>query len=246
MQKKKKALLKVNKVNKKSIALATHVFDQVAFDVYFNHLYCMRNWSQKYDIVLIGMKGLQAAAARESMVQRAFEQNCSHIFFLDGDHLIPEDTLDILWESNNAAMVSGLVCKKGENFQQVGWATNDEGGYIPLDLPLTGLTYEVGVCAFGCTLINLAKLKRLTTPYFRDTCGISPNGDLTNIRSDVNLCNMFRDNGEKILIDTRILVGHHGVHVPVYPQSAKSFKRMLEVHNECSKIKKDQTGVYYE
>lgn len=243
MPKPKEVLLKVNK---RPIALAMHVFNHIDFDIYFNHMYCMREWSQKYDLIVMGKKGLDAATAREAMMNRAIENNCSHIIFLDGDHLVPKDMIDILWQSKGDAMVSGLVCKKGEDMQQVGWGTTTDGRYIDLDLPLTGQTYEVGVCAFGCTMINVDKAKKLVKPIFRDTCTLDANGNLTNIRSDVNICNAFREAGERVMIDTRILVGHHGISIPVYPQNAENLTQLLRMNQNDIQLRVGQTGDYYE
>lgn len=212
------------------LALSVHAFDMVDFDVYFNHLFCVCNWSRKYDLTFVGKRGLGAATARNSMVEQAIELGCTHAFFLDDDHVIPVETLDYLLENKHEAMVSGLVCKRGEGYKQVAFLAKD-GKYIEIELPLDGKTYDVGVCAFGCTLINLEKLKKLKKPYFRDTCEIprNTNESPVNIRSDVNLCNMFREAGERIWIDTRVLVGHLGINEIVYPQNAQILKQFSEL-----------------
>jgi len=240
----KKPALK--KLNKRPIALATHVFNNVDFDVYFNHLYCMREWSQKYELILLGLKGLQAATARENLTNLALEHDCSHILFVDGDHKMPAELLDILWQSKDCAMVSGLVNKKGEEFQQVGWGSMKDGRYVQLDLPINGQVFEVQVCAFGCTLINLDILKKkLKPPYFRDTCEKGPDSELHNVRSDVNLCNMFRKAGELVKIDTRVIIGHDGISITIYPQNAKLIKKCLEMIEDGKELKQSQTGFYY-
>ena len=222
------------------IAIGTHVFETVDFKVYFNHLFCVAHWAKKHDLVFIGKSGLGAATARNAMIERCFETDCTHVFFLDGDHLVPRETLDFLVESADQAMISGLVCKKGERFQQVCWEVRD-GEYYEVTLPLDGRVYETHVCAFGCTLINLKMLKKLKKPYFRDTCI-----DGINIRSDVNLCNAFRDNGEKIWVDTRILVGHMGPGRAVYPQNAKVFENLISLYEDSKKLNAGIVGTYFD
>ncbi len=233
----------------KRIAICTHVFDIVHFDLYFNHLFAMAHWSKKHDIVLVGKSGLQAASARNNIIDKCLEHECSHALFIDGDHLIPYQMLDMLLETGNEAMVSGLVCKKGENFYQVCWDVIDKGNerqFLQLELPLDGRVYEVGICAFGCTLINLDKIQKLKKPYFRDTCEKLPDGSFSNIRSDINLCLMFRDIGERCWVDTRVLVGHF-IDKPrvVYPQNAKLFEKLKSIELDSTDLKKDQNGHFY-
>lgn len=231
------------------IAVCTHVFEAVNFDVYFNHVYCVANWSKKYDLVFVGKSGLDAATARNKIIDTCFEQGCTHALFIDGDHFVPAETLDFLMENQDAAMVSGVICKKGERFQQVAWEIHPVKGvdnFFEVTLPLDGHVYEVHVCAFGCTLINLEKIKRLQKPYFRDTCDVLAEAtEAQNIRSDINLCKAFRAIGEKMFVDTRILVGHLGVPTIVYPQSAGALQHLRATEKELWKLREGQTGVYY-
>jgi hypothetical protein len=198
--------------------------------------------------VFVGKSGLGAAQARNAIIERCFEKECTHAFFLDGDHFVPAETLDFLAESSDEAMVSGLVCKRGEGFQQVCWDVRGEGEnreYLQLSLPVDGRAYEVGVCAFGCTLINLEKLRKLKKPYFRDTCNLACDGNYTNVRSDVNLCLAFREIGEKCWVDTRVLVGHLGIPSIVYPHSAPLFEKLRTVELETTRLSEGQVGKYY-
>jgi len=230
------------------IAIAMHVFERVDFDIYFNHMYCVAHWAKDFELVFVGKSGLNAARARNAIVERCFEQGCSHVLFLDGDHLVPVETLPFLLETGDQAMVSGLINKRGEGFQQVCWLIKQVGGadkFYQIELPLDGQAHEVSVCAFGCTLINLEMLKKLKKPYFRDTCSDMDDGLPINIRSDVNLCRAFVDIGEHIWIDTRVLVGHRGVSSIVYPQSAKLFYKLKEIEFETSKLNEGQVGRYY-
>jgi len=234
------------------VALCTHVFNSVDFDVYFNHIWCVGQWAKEYDLVFVGKKGLNASNARNAMIERCFGKGCTHALFLDGDHFIPHQTLSYLMQSmsyDDVAMVSGLVCKKGERFQQVCWKIEEVDGnkrYHQLTLPLDGRCYEVSVCPFGCTLIDLRKLAKLKKPYFRDTCDQVDDANVpVNIRSDVNLCAAFGEVGEKIWVDTRILVGHQGVSSIVYPQSAQHFDKLKAIEVDMTLLREGQDGVYY-
>lgn len=228
------------------IGLAQHVFNLKDFSCCFNHDHAIATWSKKYDLVLLGKKGLNNATARELIADLAIEQKCSHLVFLDADHIIPVEMLDLLLESKDAAMVSGLVCKKGEGYKQVAFGMTTDGSYLELNLPLDGRIYEVAVCAFGCTLINLEKIQKLDKPWFRDTCD-DFKGIPTNIRSDVNLCNAFRLKlKERIFIDTRILIGHSGIEFAnvVYPQNAEFIRSLIDLYNNSVLLKENQKGFY--
>ena len=230
---------------KLNIGVATHAHEMVDFDVHFNHCQCIQQWSHEFPISLIGYKGLLAADARELIMDKAVELNCSHVFILDADHIVPLSTLTYLLESKDEAMVSGLINRRYHPFGQVAWGKNDKTGeYLSVDIPIDGRTYEVGVCAFGCTLINVEKIQKLEKPWFRDTCVINPAGKLNNVRSDINLSNAFRANGEKVWIDTRVLVGHRASSLYVYPQNAKDMENFRHTYEESFKLKREQKGDY--
>lgn len=227
------------------IGVATHAHSTVSFDVHFNHLRVISNWVEKHNIVLLGYKGLMAAQARELICDNAVEEKCSHVLFLDADHYIPEETLDFLMESKDEAIVSGLICRRWHPFGQVAYAKNDKsGGYIDIHCDLNGDIIEVGVCAFGCTLINIKKLQALEKPWFRDTCEPKYDGKLANIRSDINICDMFRANGEKVWIDTRVLVGHEANTFVVYPQNADYMNNLQYGYENSFKLRHGEHGRY--
>jgi hypothetical protein len=233
------------------IGVIIHSYDSVPFDTYFNHLYCATHWGRRFDLVWVGKSGLDAALARQALVERAIGERCSHALFLDEDHLLPKETLECLWESRECAIVSGLVCKKGEGFPQIAWevhgAKRDEERYYMVTLPLDGSVYETTIPAFGCTLVNLEKLQKLEKPWFRDTCEAGADGVPINVRSDINLGLAFRRIGEKCRIDTRVLVGHMltQYHSVVWPQSAEQMKQLKELEAGSPKLREGQRGFYY-
>jgi hypothetical protein len=228
------------------VGVATHAFRFIDFDNHFNHLYCVARWAHRYDLVFIGKKGLHAAKARNMIVDIAIEHNCTHLLFMDADHIFPMSTLDLLMENKDEAVVSGLVCKKGENFCQVAYGKLKDGKYLPLDLELNGQVIEVAVAPFGCNLVNLKEVQRLQKPYFRDTCvDIDGSGTPTNLRSDVNFCDAIRAVGGRCWIDTRILVGHTWVEHAVYPQNAVQFNRLDKFLRDSTKLVEGEQGVYF-
>ena len=229
------------------VAFCTHVFNSVPFEIYFNHMHCAAEWARTYDLVFMGRKGLSAATARNQLSEMAIENNCSHLLIVDGDHLIPKQLLDHLWDTRDEAMVSGVICKRGNSYEQVCYQRNEEGLYTQVDLPLDGRCYQVAVCAFGATLINLEKLQKLKKPFFRDTFeSAAKNSEPYNFRSDVNLCKAFYEIGEKCFIDTRVLVGHYGCDNIVYPQNAQQYSKLMDLIKDTRSLTQDQKGVYYD
>lgn len=226
------------------IALCTHAFNSVDFRVYFNHLWCIAHWAKTFDIVFCGKKGLDSATARNQLVEKAIQTECTHLFFMDADHLFPLETLDCLTQWKDEAIVSGLVCKRGEGYSQVCFNKNGQN-YIPTELPLDGNCHQVAICAFGCTLVSMHHLLKLKKPFFRDICRDVPNGDPYNFRSDIVLCEAFGEIGEKCFVDTRVLIGHHGIDREVYPQNAKVMAQMDQMELEQRKLKSDQKGFFY-
>jgi len=233
------------------IALCTHGFNFIDFSVHYNHMLCMMKWTQEgYDLALAGRKGLDSARARNEIADKVIEAECTHMLFMDADHYFPSNALPLLMESAEQAIVSGLVCKKGEGFPQVVWMVQGSGAgrkYVPWRLPLDGTTVEVGACAFGCTLVNVEKLMKLDKPYFRDVCegaeGIEPN----NVRSDIVICNRFREElKERVFVDTRVLVGHEGYATIVYPQNAELMFHLMDTIVETRLLRENQQGFWYD
>ncbi|KKL84832.1 hypothetical protein LCGC14_1960780 [marine sediment metagenome] len=230
---------------KLNIGVATHAHSVIDFDVHFNHCQCIQRWSKEFQVSLIGYRGLLAADARELIMDKAIGLKCSHVFIMDADHIFHPSALGYLLESKDEAMISGLITRRYHPFGQVAWGKNDATKeYLSVDIPLDGKIYEVGVCAFGCTLINLSRLQDLEKPWFRDRCIRNPAGKLNNVRSDVNLSNTFRANGDKVWVDTRVLVGHLGSNLFVYPQNAKDLENFRHVYEDSFKLKQGQKGEY--
>ncbi len=202
------------------IGIVSHAHETVPFNIHANHLAVFSKWAKQYETLFIGIHGLKNAKAREILFQRAIDEGCTHVLVLDVDHIVFESMLPLLLRQPNAAMVSGLICRRSYPFNQVGFVKDDDGYYVNIGFDLgSNKTYEVDACAFGCTLINLAQLQELEKPYFRDTLTHEVEGKLYNKRSDINLCAAFKAKGKQILIDTRVKVGHMMPNQTVYPQT---------------------------
>lgn len=68
--------------DKLRIGICSHAFDTVPFDVHANHLAMFARWAKTHDILFLGVAGLKNAEARNLLVHKALEQNCTHVCFL--------------------------------------------------------------------------------------------------------------------------------------------------------------------
>lgn len=199
------------------LAIGMHVCESVLSPVYFNHLSTVYAWAKKHDFMFIGTQRMKVAAAREKIIEEALRESCTHLFFMDADHLMVDETLDLLCEHSDAAMVSGLICKRNYPFETVAFKFIGvlEHQLTPAQVKANGKLYEVDACPFGCNLLNLDIIEKLETPYFSDG----------KFRSDISMCLRIREElDEKIYIDSRVIVGHLGNVPVVFPHTAQAMR----------------------
>lgn len=220
------------------IALAIHTYGPISPKVYPNHLVRFAGWAKEYSLHLFHVDGLKAAEGRNALVKSAIEKGCTHILFIDSDHIIDSTLLPCLLGNKGATAVSGLVVKRNSENIQVGFIKADDGvSYHTVNLPLNGRAYEVDACAFGCTLIDLSVFKELPEPYFRDVMKQKADGTWFQQRSDIKFFHDLKALGKSVRIDTRVLVGHVGEEQVFYPKS-KEFQ--LATYTTAMEIVKEK------
>lgn len=211
------------------IAICSHAHSTVDFNVHANHLAVFSKWAKLYDTVFIGISGMKNAQARNVIMGQVIEQECDYAIFIDVDHMIDESLLPYLMQhmiDENVAMASGLICKRGYPFEQVGFIMDEDKLYRKIDFPVGEKCFKVDVCAFGCTVISIAWMKKLSEPYFRDQIDIRIDNNLEyNKRSDIVICERFKSLGADLIIDTRAEVGHV-IDKPavIYPSNRKAIQ----------------------
>ena len=194
------------------VGVAIHSYGPIHPLVYANHIGVFASWHKVCSIKLLHIDGVKTAGARCMLVKKAIDEDCTHILFIDADHIISDDLLPTLLSNAEAAdVVSGLVVKKDGRSDQVGFLERKDGKFFQIALPCDGLSYDVGRCAFGCTLINLDVFKDMEKPYFQDTVERDSEGVLQQHRSDMVFCRAVKKQGRNIRIDTRARIGHIGV-----------------------------------
>ena len=203
---------------KAKIAVAIHSCGPVEPKAYVNHISVFSSWAKKHHLVLLALDKAKVAEARNALTKMAIEQECTHILFIDTDHIVEDEMLDCLMGNADADVVSGLVVRKSDEDSQVGYIKKGNL-YCSLQLPTDGMSYNVDVCAFGCTLIKLDVFKDIEEPYFKDVMVRHEDGNLRQKRSDIKFCDDVKALGKTIRIDTRVVVGHLGLGRVHYPTS---------------------------
>ena len=123
---------------------------------------------------------------RESIINMAFEMECSHVLFIDTDVMFQYDAITRLM-SHNLSIVGGRYNKK----------------VFPAVSTVPGIT-ELSSVPFvptGFLLIDMEVFKKIGKPYF----------SLDGAESeDVYFCNKAISNGYEVYCDPTIEIGHLG------------------------------------
>jgi len=218
-------------MNIDKLAFAVHAYGGIHPNVYANHIACVLAASKTVDVFLAVINGMKVAAARNSIIDALKKRaDCSHVLFVDVDHIVPVDLVATLMANDDCQVVSGLVCKRFPPYPQVGFVKR-EGAYHPIILPIDGRSYEVEVPAMGCTLIDMKVFEGMEKPYFRDTVEKKVREDgVYNKRSDINFFERVKDAGGSLRIDTRAVIIHLGEPEKVDPRD--HYQSLLDAHQE--------------
>jgi len=232
-----------------------HTYGPIEPKVYFNHMSCMINCASKYHITFLGIDKHRTADSRNILVQAAKSMNCTHLLSIDSDHLVPPYILECLSKNKDAMIVSGLITKRKPPFDQVGFVREGDL-YCPIAVVPDGRSYLVDMPAMGCTLFDMKVFDMVDEPYFVDQVGIKPNGEAYNRRSDSIFFEKCYNAGIKMIVDSRVLVGHLMEPEAIYPncvpntvelnrkdkirQSNESLKHQNEVYEKAKDIAIDK------
>jgi len=215
------------------IAVAVHTYGHIEPDAYRNHITVFSQWCKDFPIAFMQLDGAKVAQARNIFVNDAKRIGCTHILFIDADHIIDYSLLPVLLGNQDASVVSGLVTRRSGKGPQVGFIKADEDLSYTVTLPTTGYSYPVDACAFGCTLIDMRVFGLIEKPYFKDVIRENKAGKLYQLRSDMNFCRELREKGVSIKIDTRAIVGHIGRAPVEYPEH-KTFQ--MATYEKAAKL----------
>jgi GT2 family glycosyltransferase len=143
---------------------------------------------------------------RNTIVKYALENRYDGLLFVDADMSLPKDTLKKL-TSANQNVVSGIYVKKKDDKKIEAFMKQGNNARRLDHSDLTRSIIEVHSFGFGCVLIKIEVLKRMTYPYFKYIR--SQDGSVV-IGEDMFFCKKAFDMGLKLHIVTDLRVGHIG------------------------------------
>jgi len=162
------------------------------------------------DLALIHQTGSIIMEARNSLVHRAQEMDCTHIFFLDSDVVVPPNALERLISWHKPIVAASYV-KRVEPHQLLGEQLVSLDGEMEETIPLNNMTAfplkAMATIPLGCALISMKVFDSLTKPYFAYLT--TPEGSMSE---DSFFSHKARNAGFAIHLDTALTkeVGHVG------------------------------------
>lgn len=166
---------------------------------------------------VIGLTGMPYDHARNEACKHALQHNYQYLFFLDSDVIPPADAVHRLM-AHRLPLVSGVYHRRspphGEPVMLIGgaWVSNYPQNAV----------IEVEHVGAGCLLVHRSVLEdflkrpastsRPGKPWFdwrADMHGILPAGSCKS--EDFSFCDMAREMGHKVMVDTSIQCDHVGL-----------------------------------
>lgn len=174
----------------------------------------MNTWAKRtpggvfWNFIIV--EGKYYDAARQEVVQKAYNMGVEWLFFLDSDVFPPSDCLHRLM-SHNVPIVTGVYWMKSSPPQPVVYKVLGNGPIWEID-PTAGLV-EIGGAGLGCTLINMSVFDNLESPYFKTNWSMVKDGRTihSQIGEDHYFYLMAQKAGYKIYMDPTVLCDHYDV-----------------------------------
>lgn len=162
----------------------------------------------KHDVhPVIATEGYTIAENRAYCLNRAIENRCSHILFIDDDMTFPEDTIEKLLAVDKPIVGVNSMSRKLP-LQPTTGLIGPNGEYVKPELnDIPSLPFRCHSVGFGVCLIDMAVIAQMKPPHF----GFEslPNG-MTTMGEDGWFCKKARDLLIEIWCDPRLVIGHIG------------------------------------
>lgn len=216
------------------VMVAVPCWQGVQFHAYANHmsrLLAEMKESEKtgMEILLAPMSRSSIVPARNELVRSALKQDCTHLFFLDDDMLLPPRAIHRLVE-RNMDIVSGLCfLRTPPHFPSAFMDPDEEDGKIyylkhwPENEP-----FRVDAVGSACVMIKTDVFRKIADMEVKDDEGnlLKPGkgedgSDLwylygkarpgeNTVGEDIFFCKLARRAGYQVWVDPTIVVGHIG------------------------------------
>lgn len=159
----------------------------------------------KYRAKLHILKSSVVHDARNKIVEKALEENASHVLFIDSDLKFPPWAMDMLVDQKKDIVAGVYVSKQIPHMPLVSKKTTNGKLRVVTDFPRDRV-FEADAIATGFMLINMDVIKKIKPPYF------SFDGEFngTKLGEDYYFCLKARDAGFKVYADPRLELAHIG------------------------------------
>lgn len=154
---------------------------------------------------LVSTRGYNTSENRNWIAAQAVKNGCTHLFFVDDDMIIPEDTLDRLL-AHDKDIIGAVYNTKYETQAPVIEYFPEEKPYI--DIFLKDLIFKCGALGTGCLLIKCDVFRKIPQIWFNYEW--NPNGSV-KMSHDWLFCHKAREYGYDIWADPSLEVGHLGI-----------------------------------
>lgn len=176
--------------------------------------------------------GQSPAQGRNSIIAKALELECTHIFFLDDDMVFKPDVLTRLLKHADKDVVTGLYLMRNYPHFPV---VMDEGPYEDGKCKFVFLTDQQGLipivnCGFGFVLIKTEVFKKLERPWV--TLGEIIKDEWCD---DVAFFNKVKRAGFEMYCDLGIWAGH-SLNVSLWPMLSPDGKWQTSYHTATGDI----------
>lgn len=197
--------------NKPKIALCLPMYNQLETAFVMSFARFLENARQKHDISLFFTVNQSLGTARNTLAKDFLNSDCTHLFFVDSDMILPLDALDKLL-AHDKDIVSAIYFDRLRGDPVMKKFVKGLPETIK-DYP-KGKLFEVDAIGFGCALIKRSVIEKLKAqnkdkPLF----ALKHLSRKVLFGEDVYFCKLAKEAGFKVFVDTSLVAGHFGATV---------------------------------
>lgn len=224
---------------KLGICVPMYTVVPASFVVNFIHrLMELHTNGRNYEVKIYIEQSTVIDRARNLLTQRALNDGCDYIMFIDADMILPPNAIDNLIDMN-LPIASGLYFQKGKPYLPVARLkrNEDDEDHRFLEDFEFGKIIKVAGAGFGCVLIKANVFREIEYPWFKfDWKEIR--GKLEQIGEDLYFCDKAKDAGYDTYLNTGIVCSHFGTevdasHFLIYKDELKKDKLDREDVIDC-------------
>lgn len=115
------------------------------------------------------VKGYDCAMARNKILQKGLDEGYTHVLMVDGDVILPEKTLELLFDCEVPLAVGWYRIKADRSYAAAykwGGGKNDRENQVTVsDIYARTEPFKIRSCGLGCALVRTDILRELTKPW---------------------------------------------------------------------------------